>query len=169
MSTARVFRGTRVLFEAAKAATKPSPSSSSSAGTAAAAPKKKPPAATATNAAGAAAACRSKSTTAAAKSKANAKPKRVKQPRAPPSPNSGAFKLIPVSPALNDFLGVSESSRSDAVKKVWDHIKLHNLQNPANKREIYCDDKLKTLFEGRDKVGMLEIGGMLSRHFVKAG
>ena len=42
------------------------------------------------------------------------------------------------------------------------------LQNPANKREIYCDDKLKGIFEGREKVGFLEIGKLLSRHFVKA-
>ncbi|XP_027113579.1 uncharacterized protein [Coffea arabica] len=169
MSTARVFRGTRVLLEAAKAATKHSSSSStsSSAATAAATAKKKPP----TGATTKAAASRSKSTTAAAKPKPNAKPKTkpVKQPRAPPSPNSGVFKLTPVSPALNDFLGVSESSRSDAVKKVWEHIKLNNLQNPANKREIYCDDKLKTLFEGREKVGMLEIARILSGHFVKTG
>ncbi|XP_027113580.1 uncharacterized protein [Coffea arabica] len=131
MSTARVFRGTRVLLEAAKAATKHSSSSStsSSAATAAATAKKKPP----TGATTKAAASRSKSTTAAAKPKPNAKPKTkpVKQPRAPPSPNSGVFKLTPVSPALNDFLGVSESSRSDAVKKVWEHIKLNNLQDIA--------------------------------------
>lgn len=42
------------------------------------------------------------------------------------------------------------------------------LQNPANKREIHCDDKLKAIFEGKEKVGFLEIGKLLSRHFVKA-
>lgn len=42
------------------------------------------------------------------------------------------------------------------------------LQNPANKREINCDDKLKELFEGKEKVNFLEIGKLLSRHFVKA-
>ncbi|THG00903.1 hypothetical protein TEA_015279 [Camellia sinensis var. sinensis] len=39
--------------------------------------------------------------------------------------------------------------------------------NPTNKREICCDERLKTLFEGKDKVGFLEIGKLLSRHFVK--
>lgn len=42
------------------------------------------------------------------------------------------------------------------------------LQNPADKREIHCDDKLKELFEGKEKVNFLEIGKLLSRHFVKA-
>lgn len=41
------------------------------------------------------------------------------------------------------------------------------LQNPANKKEIHCDDKLKAIFEGKEKVGFLEIGKLLSRHFVK--
>lgn len=41
------------------------------------------------------------------------------------------------------------------------------LQNPANKREIQCDEKLKTIFAGKDKVGMLEIAKLLSPHFIK--
>ncbi|KAL3537214.1 hypothetical protein ACH5RR_000580 [Cinchona calisaya] len=140
----RVFRGTRVLLQAAKAATKPSSASTATTAAPAATSKKKPSIAAA----------------------AAAKPKKT---RSPSTPNSGIFKLTPVSPALHDFLGASEASRSDAVKKVWDYIKLHNLQNPANKREINCDEKLKTLFEGKDKVEMLEIARILSRHFVKTG
>ncbi|KAF5749131.1 SWIB complex BAF60b domain-containing family protein [Tripterygium wilfordii] len=82
---------------------------------------------------------------------------------------AGILKVTPVSPALGDFLGAPESSRTEAVKKIWAHIKLHNLQNPENKREIFCDQKLKTLFDGKDKVGFLEIGKLLSGHFVKTG
>ena len=37
-------------------------------------------------------------------------------------------KIIPVSPQLGRFLGAPEASRVDAVKKVWEYIKLHNLQ-----------------------------------------
>lgn len=40
-------------------------------------------------------------------------------------------------------------------------------QNPTNKREIFCDEKLKSIFDGKDKVGFLEIGKLLSRHFIK--
>ncbi|XP_058225136.1 upstream activation factor subunit spp27 [Rhododendron vialii] len=108
-----------------------------------------------------------------------AKPKRPKSPtkkKAPPSSSelrkppraTGILKVSPVSPALRQFLGAPEASRTDAVKKIWEYIKLRNLQNPADKREIYCDDKLKTIFEGKDKVGFLEIGKLLSGHFVKA-
>lgn len=42
------------------------------------------------------------------------------------------------------------------------------LQNPQNKREILCDEKLKAIFEGKNAVGFLEIGKLLSPHFVKS-
>lgn len=42
------------------------------------------------------------------------------------------------------------------------------LQNPNNKREIILDDKLKSIFGNKDKIGMLEIGKLLSPHFIKS-
>ncbi|KAG0457589.1 hypothetical protein HPP92_022746 [Vanilla planifolia] len=42
----------------------------------------------------------------------------------------GILKPLPVSPALRKFVGVPEISRSEAIKKIWDHIKLHQLQVP---------------------------------------
>ncbi|XP_057448842.1 protein TRI1-like [Lotus japonicus] len=84
------------------------------------------------------------------------------------SSTSGIQKVVPVSSELGKFLGSPEVSRTDAVKRVWEYIKLQNLQNPTNKKEIFCDDKLKTIFEGKDKVGFTEIARLLSNHFVKS-
>ncbi|KAI3821890.1 hypothetical protein L1987_09465 [Smallanthus sonchifolius] len=81
---------------------------------------------------------------------------------------AGILKVVPVSPALGEFLGVSEVSRTDAVKKVWAYIKHNNLQNPSNKKEILCDAKLKTIFSGKDQVGFLEIAKLMSQHFIKS-
>ncbi|KAK1435968.1 hypothetical protein QVD17_01741 [Tagetes erecta] len=81
---------------------------------------------------------------------------------------AGILRVVPVSPALGEFLGVSEVSRTDAVKKVWEYIKLNNLQNPSNKKEILCDAKLKTIFNGKDQVGFLEIAKLMSQHFIKS-
>ncbi|KAL5539619.1 hypothetical protein UlMin_042305 [Ulmus minor] len=86
----------------------------------------------------------------------------------PARTNTGILKVVPVSSALGNFLGTSEASRSEAVKKVWDYVKLHNLQNPANKKEIFCDEKLKTIFAGKDLVGFGEIARLLSQHFSKS-
>ncbi|KAL3645812.1 hypothetical protein CASFOL_010992 [Castilleja foliolosa] len=97
---------------------------------------------------------------AAAKSTAAAKPKA-------PRRNTGILKVQPVSPALAKFLGSAEASRTDAVKKVWAYVKSNNLQNPANKKEIYCDDTLKEIFDGNDKVDFLGVAKLLSSHFRK--
>ncbi|KAF0895615.1 hypothetical protein E2562_013921 [Oryza meyeriana var. granulata] len=69
----------------------------------------------------------------------------------------GIMQPVPVSDALRRFAGgAPEISRVGAIKFIWAHIRANGLQNPANKREINCDEKLKSLFAGRDKVGMME-------------
>ncbi|KAK2373389.1 hypothetical protein P8452_46484 [Trifolium repens] len=82
--------------------------------------------------------------------------------------NGGIQKVVPVTSELGSFIGSPEVSRTEAVKKVWDYIKLQNLQNPNNKKEIFCDDKLKTIFDGKDKVVFTEIARLLANHFVKS-
>ncbi|KAK1271258.1 hypothetical protein QJS04_geneDACA023471 [Acorus gramineus] len=87
---------------------------------------------------------------------------------AAPKRTNNLLKAVPVSPALRAFLGGSpEASRGDVLKKIWGHIKANQLQNPANKREINCDEKLKTIMAGKDKIGMMEITKLLKPHFVK--
>ncbi|KAK4752368.1 hypothetical protein SAY87_021166 [Trapa incisa] len=107
-------------------------------------------------------------TSAGEKPKARTKSPESSSPRRAPERPSGILKVTPVSPALAKFLNSSEASRTDAVKKIWSYIKLHDLQNPTNKREIFCDEKLKSIFDGKDKVGFLEIGKLLSPHFIKS-
>jgi len=67
-----------------------------------------------------------------------------------------------LSPALRSFLGVEEASRGEVVKMVWDYIKKHELQNPANKREILCDANMQEIF-GK-KVTMFSMNKVLSKH-----
>ncbi|XP_010509591.1 PREDICTED: upstream activation factor subunit UAF30-like [Camelina sativa] len=81
---------------------------------------------------------------------------------------NGIQKAVPISQPLAQFIGENEVSRTTAVKKIWEYIKLNNLQNPENKREILCDEKLKTIFSGKDTVGFLEIAKQLSQHFPKS-
>jgi hypothetical protein len=42
--------------------------------------------------------------------------------------NGGIQKVVPVTSELGSFIGSPEVSRTEAVKKVWDYIKLQNLQ-----------------------------------------
>ena len=88
---------------------------------------------------------------------ADAKPKRA---------NNALSKPVQPSGDLAAIVGSAPIARSDVVSKMWDYIKKNNLQNPANKREILADDKLKKVF-GTDKVTMFEMNKHISKH-VKA-
>ncbi|KAL0422556.1 UNVERIFIED_CONTAM: protein TRI1 [Sesamum latifolium] len=79
----------------------------------------------------------------------------------------GIMKPRRVSPEMQAFLGVAEIPRTRALKEIWAHIKQHNLQDPEDKKVIICDEKLKKIFGGRDRVGFLEIAGLINPHFLK--
>ncbi|XP_058081861.1 protein TRI1 [Magnolia sinica] len=79
----------------------------------------------------------------------------------------GITKPKPISPAMQELLGVPEIPRTQALKQIWAYIKQHNLQDPENKKIILCDEKLKKIFGGKDRVGFLEISGLLNPHFMK--
>ncbi|GAV65305.1 SWIB domain-containing protein, partial [Cephalotus follicularis] len=139
----RVFKGCRALLAPAR--------SSSASASASAATK------------------RSATTKTTPKPKPKPKPKAKPTSTLPGSQTSGILKVVPVSPSLAEFLGTPESSRTDAVKQIWAYIKTNELQNPVDKRQIFCDKKLKAIFDGKDQVGFLEIAKLLTRHFVKTG
>ncbi|GJM90110.1 hypothetical protein PR202_ga06359 [Eleusine coracana subsp. coracana] len=84
-----------------------------------------------------------------------------------PKAAGGITIPLPVSDALSKFVGADQVSRSGAIKLIWAHIKAKGLQNPADKREIICDEELKTIFGNRDKVGMMEIAKLIGPHFIK--
>ena len=76
---------------------------------------------------------------------------------------SGLQRPVTPSADLAAITGSAPLPRSQVVSKVWDHIRKNNLQNPANKREILADDKLKKIF-GKDRCSMFEMNKHLSRH-----
>jgi upstream activation factor subunit UAF30 len=77
-------------------------------------------------------------------------------------PNALQQPLTP-SPELAAVIGSGTVTRGDMVSKIWAYIKKNDLQNPANKREIVADEKLKKVF-GVDKCTMFEMNKYLSKH-----
>ena len=73
-------------------------------------------------------------------------------------------KPLTPSPELGAVVGTGMLSRGEVVSKIWDYIKKNNLQNPANKREIVADAKLKPVFGGLPKVTMFEMNKHLAKH-----
>ncbi|XP_010437638.1 PREDICTED: protein TRI1-like [Camelina sativa] len=78
----------------------------------------------------------------------------------------GIMKPRPVTQEMQDIVGVPEIPRTQALKRIWAYIKEHDLQDPQNKRDILCDEKLKKIFEGKERVGFLEIAKLIGPHFL---
>ncbi len=77
--------------------------------------------------------------------------------------NSAFMKALKPSPELAAIIGPDAQPRTEVTKRLWDYIKQHNLQNPANKRNILCDGALKAVM-GKDEVTMFEMTGLVSKH-----
>jgi len=97
--------------------------------------------------------------------KKRAKDAKAAAKAANPRASGGYQKPIQVSPQLNDFLGVESISRPEAVKQLWAYIKENQLQDPANKKNIICDDRLRDLL-GVDKFQGFGMMKYLNRHFI---
>jgi SWI/SNF-related matrix-associated actin-dependent regulator of chromatin subfamily D len=52
------------------------------------------------------------------------------------------FKL---SPELADVLAIDVETRPGIMMALWQYIKFHQLQDPEDKRNINCDQKLATV------------------------
>lgn len=78
--------------------------------------------------------------------------------------NSAFMKPMAVSSELAAVVGNGPMPRSEVVKKLWEYIKEHNLQDPQNKRTINADEKLKAVFGGKATVNMFEMTKLVSRH-----
>nr|AID60143.1 SWIB/MDM2 domain superfamily protein [Brassica napus] len=78
----------------------------------------------------------------------------------------GIMKPRPVSPEMQDVVGEPVIPRTQALKRIWAYIKEHDLQDPQDKKVIICDEKLKKIFAGKDRVGFLEIAKLIGPHFL---
>ncbi|MDP1707335.1 MAG: SWIB/MDM2 domain-containing protein [bacterium] len=78
--------------------------------------------------------------------------------------NSALSKPLNLSADLEAVVGKGPLPRTEVVKKLWEYIKKDNLQNPANKRNILADDKLKAIFGGKGEVTMFEMTKLVSAH-----
>ena len=75
----------------------------------------------------------------------------------------GFHKPMHLSEPLAALVGESELSRPQTVKKIWAHIKEKELQNPSDKREIFCDEAMRAVFK-QDKVHMFTMNKLLATH-----
>ena len=67
------------------------------------------------------------------------------------------------SAALAAVIGSELVARPQVIKKLWDYIKVNNLQDATNKRTINADAKLQAVF-GKPQVTMFELAGIVGKH-----
>jgi len=71
-----------------------------------------------------------------------------------------------LSEAMAKVCGVKRADHFRCVKLLWRYIKSQELQNPANKKEIICDDNLEAVFK-KKKVTSFGMNKLIGSHIFK--
>ena len=74
------------------------------------------------------------------------------------------MKPLEPSDALSKIVGSKALPRTQVVKKLWEYIKKHDLQDKKNRRNINADAALKPVFGGKAQVSMFEMTKLVSKH-----
>ena len=93
-----------------------------------------------------------------------AAPKKAAPKKAKRKPNAAFMTALTPSAALAEVIGNKPVPRTEIIKKIWDYIKKHGLQDSANKRMINADDKLKVVFGGKGQISMFELAKVVNNH-----
>ncbi len=93
---------------------------------------------------------------AAAKTTKVPKTDAVKAPRKPAAGKQPSAELAAV-------IGAEPVAHTEVIKKVWDYVRTHNLQDSVNKRAINADAKLLPVF-GKPQITMFELAGIVGKH-----
>ncbi|KEZ46342.1 hypothetical protein SAPIO_CDS0646 [Scedosporium apiospermum] len=75
----------------------------------------------------------------------------------------GFQKPFNLSHHLAELCGETQLSRPQVVKKLWEHIKANDLQDPKDKRQIICDEKMMAVFK-QSKVDMFQMNKHIGNH-----
>lgn len=77
--------------------------------------------------------------------------------------NSAFMKPVQISEELADIVGKGPMPRTEIIKKLWEYIKKHKLQDTKNKRNINPDAKLGKVL-GNQTIDMFKMTSKLSKH-----
>lgn len=82
--------------------------------------------------------------------------------------NSAFMKPVRVSDELAVIIGNGPMPRTEVMKRLWDYIKKHKLQDPQNKRNIIPDQKLAKVFGSTQAINMFKMTSKVSGHLDSA-
>jgi hypothetical protein len=84
-------------------------------------------------------------------------------PVALPKIASGLQRAVQPSPVLAEIVGTGKMSRQEVTKKVWEYIRLHNLQDHVDRRMIRPDKRLACVL-GPNRMSMFEMTKVINDH-----
>lgn len=103
-----------------------------------------------------------------AKTKAAPKAKKTSTAaKAKKTPTKRVSPTLNLTPELAKVVGETALPRGEVLKKVWDYIRAHNLQDPKDKRKINPDATLTKLFGSKESIDMFAMTKLLAKHMTK--
>ncbi len=87
--------------------------------------------------------------------------------KAPAEKKARIMPALHISKELAGVVGSDSMPRGEVLKKLWDYIRTHDLQDPANKRLIRPDATLAKVFGGDEPVDMFKLAGIIGKHMSK--
>lgn len=83
-------------------------------------------------------------------------------------PVASSTSAVALSEPLAKFFGTGETemTEEEIIRRVWEYIKLNNLEDQTNPMAIQCDEKLRDLI-GCESISAVGINEMLRRHMYK--
>jgi upstream activation factor subunit UAF30 len=72
-----------------------------------------------------------------------------------------------LSPELARVTGRQILPRPRVVKKLWEYIRAHDLQDPSDKRTVICDEKLKLVMGGQETVTIFSMQKYITEHLLE--
>jgi chromatin remodeling complex protein RSC6 len=79
-------------------------------------------------------------------------------------PNAAFMAALTPSETLGAVVGSKPLPRTEIIKKIWDYIKKNGLQDKQNRRMINADDKLRSVFGGKEQISMFELAKVVNNH-----
>lgn len=79
-------------------------------------------------------------------------------------PSSAFMKPQQLSPELEKVTGPGPLPRTEVMKKLWEYIKKHKLQDPKNKRNIIPDANLSKVFGSSQPINMFKMTSKVFAH-----
>ena len=103
----------------------------------------------------------------AAKKAAKRPVKKAAKKKSKRKPNAAFMAPLNVSDKMAVIVGSKPIPRTQIVKKIWDYIKKHDLQDKKNRRMINADANLKPVFGTKSQVSMFELAKIVNNHVKK--